>query len=794
MASQIQLTNTFNEFRQAYNNAAEEINTLDAANTALNDGSATPNVSTIDVVGSATVGDNFSVGQTKFTVDTTSGDVDVEQNFSVGGDAAVTGNVEITGTLDVEESFTVGTDKFTVDAETGDIVATGNLELTFEESRIDAYHIHAEWHIAAGGDVEEWAAGKGTDVDQHKVFGIGDSNGPVDMAIVNEADGADAYAEFIAINDTGDIDNGWCSFGINSSNYAEAEYGVTKADDGYLLFQAPAGTEESGDLVIGTGGNGTGNKILFSANGFDDPANNTQMIIHPGEKVEISIDTESSNTGSGALVVRGGIGLEGNLNVGGDVNIIGNITLGGSGNTVSLDSLQVEGPIVFVANNNPADTFDIGIVGQYVDGGSITRYTGAVRDASDGGRYKIFANANAEFQTDIANTVNFSDPDLTFSSVQVGSVFVSDTTASTSTTTGAITTSGGVGVAGAAYVGGIVRATNTTASTSTATGAVVVTGGVGIAGDTFAGGLVRATNSTASTSTATGAVVVTGGVGVGGNSYIGGLVRATNTTASTSDTTGALTVSGGVGIGGAANIGGALGVTGATTLSGGAILAAGTTTVAPLRFTTGTNLTTQTAGAVEYSGSVLSITNNTSVGRVPVAGEIVSIGAGTGGNAVITGSVNYALFPAATDTITLPVGTYAYEIDFRMLLATSTVSAFLRWHPRGGGTAVGTFSFFGFGSITSPVAGAAPLIFSTPTALPALTGGVQVTAASAVAGRDHTVTGRGIIRVTTAGTIIPAWQWSATVTSGVVTLNNANMMKITQLSSSGTTAATGAWS
>jgi hypothetical protein len=483
MASQIQLTNTFNEFRQAYNGAANDITelqssntaifdavngantTFNAANTALYDGTAeirpkSAQVADLNVSGSRVVFGTAPVSGTGavlsdddgFIYHSSNSSVDVAGNIHVGANAEITGNVEVTGTLNVTEDFTVNTDKFTVDASTGDIVASGNLELTFAESRIDAYHIHAEWHIAAGGDVEDWSAGKGTDPDQHKVFGIGDSDGPVDMAIVNESDGPDAYAEFIAVNDTGDIDNGWCSFGINSSDYAEAEYGITKADDGYILFQAPANTTQSGDLVIGTGGNGTGNKIIFSADGFDDPANNTQMVITPGQKVEIEIDTESSNTSTGALVVRGGIGLLGNLNVGGNVTITGEITLGGGGNTVSLDSLQVDGPIVFVANGNPADTFDIGIVGEFTDDGTV-RYTGAVRDASDNGIYKIFSNANSENQTDIANTVNFADPDLIFSDVQVGGVIVSSAVDSTSETTGALVVAGGVGIAKSVTIG-----------------------------------------------------------------------------------------------------------------------------------------------------------------------------------------------------------------------------------------------------------------------------------------------------------------------------------------------------
>ena len=97
--------------------------------------------------------------------------------------------------------------------------------------------------------------------------------------------------------------------------------------------------------------------------------------------------------------------------------------------------------------------------------------------------------------------------------------------------------------------------TASTASTTTGTGALVVTGGVGIGGAAFVGGAINATASTASSSTTTGAVIVTGGVGVGGAAYIGGAVRATAGTASTSTTTGTLVVTGGVGVSGALHTG-----------------------------------------------------------------------------------------------------------------------------------------------------------------------------------------------------------------------------------------------
>ena len=58
-----------------------------------------------------------------------------------------------------------------------------------------------------------------------------------------------------------------------------------------------------------------------------------------------------------------------------------------------------------------------------------------------------------------------------------------------------------------------------------------------------------------STSTSTGGLTVTGGVGIGGTSYFGQDVKILGSTASTSPTTGALVVTGGVGIGGTLNVG-----------------------------------------------------------------------------------------------------------------------------------------------------------------------------------------------------------------------------------------------
>lgn len=459
--SQVALSNTFNEFRTTFNNAANSINSLENGTAVIDADVISSNTIESDALSVTTLSTNRVVitgATTSLTTDAgltynSSSDLLTANNLSVIGTANVSGAVIVnsissntslsvgtTSTLTGNTTFGSGANNATFFSSNGYFEISKGVKATVD--------LHADQHIGAGGELSVWVAAKGDDQTTHKVFGIANTNAATDMLIVNTSNGANAYGEFIAIHHSGNTDQGWVSMGINSSNYAEGAFGITKADDAYLLFQAPQGTTESGDLVIGTGGNGTGNRIIFSANGFDDPANNTQLVINPGQNIHIEIDTESSNTTTGALTVNGGIGLVGNLNIGGNVAITGTITLGGGGNTVSTSSLQVDNPTIFLASNNAADVLDVGVVGQYTASG--TKYNGFVRDASDSGKWKLFSGISNK----PANTVNFTG--ATYDTLYLGAIESVSTTASSSTSTGAIVTAGGLGVAGAINAGGAI--------------------------------------------------------------------------------------------------------------------------------------------------------------------------------------------------------------------------------------------------------------------------------------------------------------------------------------------------
>jgi hypothetical protein len=214
---------------------------------------------------------------------------------------------------------------------------------------------------------------------------------------------------------------------------------------------------------------------------------------------------------------------------------------------------------------------------------------------------------------------------------------------------------------------------------------------------------------------------------------------------------------------------------------------AGTTTVAPIKLTSGTNLTSVTAGAVEFNGQVATLTPNTSIGRIPLQTAIFTSGVGTTGGFAL--GTNYALFPTANDTITLPIGTYIVESCFRLDVAGSTTAAVLGMSIRGAGTAVGTFTWVGSGGVIA----LGNLTTITNTAV-ALTTNVTVTGPGAGNPRNYVVAGKGILRITTAGTIIPSYIYGQAPTGATgSTLYADNYMLITPLSNSSTTASTGAW-
>jgi hypothetical protein len=318
--------------------------------------------------------------------------------FAAGGYAS--GNTQMA--IIPDESVFIDIDTESTSALTGALTVSGGAGFT------GAVSIEGLIRVKGLTYVGEGAADFETDAEltNAKLVAVVEGDPYAQVAIYNPS--TTSSTDLIIYADNGVDSSGWIDVGITGSEFSQSEFGITGPNDGYIFFEAPATTTGKGNLVIATGENGSENKIIFAAGGFS--SGKDQMSITPDQNVNIEINTPSTSPTTGAFTVVGGVGIQG------DVNIQGSITFGGAGTTVETDNLSVVDPMVYVGSENSGDAVDLGLVGTYVTGGN-TKYSGVVRDASDG-VIKFFKDAS----TKPTSTVNFSEVGLSYASIQVGGV------------------------------------------------------------------------------------------------------------------------------------------------------------------------------------------------------------------------------------------------------------------------------------------------------------------------------------------------------------------------------------
>lgn len=201
------------------------------------------------------------------------------------------------------------------------------------------------------------------------------------------------------------------------------------------------------------------------------------------------------------------------------------------------------------------------------------------------------------------------------------------------------------------------------------------------------------------------------------------------------------------------------------TFTGQNTLAAGTTTLAPLTFQSGTNLTTAAAGAMEYDGVVHYATHAANErGAVNAEQWICNTAAYT----LVSQTAAQKMFNSPTNGAVTVAGSTFYQFECEFNLTSMSASA-------------GTFGFAigGTATLTSTkwwstsVKGASPLLSTfKDTSTTTITGVLMnATASNASLGPSNNAIDafaliRGIIRVNAGGTIIP--QVSLTVAAAAV--------------------------
>jgi len=181
------------------------------------------------------------------------------------------------------------------------------------------------------------------------------------------------------------------------------------------------------------------------------------------DNVIILSSTASTSTSTGALVVRGGLGVTGQLSFSqasfGFTGITTNPTMSFIGATSSSPitlTVQTDNSLNFESSQGSVFSIDSNLS------------SGEIFSVSDISGLPIISASAGQ-------TVNINE----FGGyTQIGNGSIN----SSSTSTGSLVIAGGLGLTGNANIGGTVRITNTTNSTLSSSGALVVSGGVGIGG------------------------------------------------------------------------------------------------------------------------------------------------------------------------------------------------------------------------------------------------------------------------------------------------------------------------
>jgi len=233
------------------------------------------------------------------------------------------------------------------------------------------------------------------------------------------------------------------------------------------------------------------------------------------------------------------------------------------------------------------------------------------------------------------------------------------------------------------------------------------------------------------------------------------------------------------------SIAGASSTQGAFTVGGQLNLVAGTTAIAPLDFTAGTNLTTATAGAMEYDGKVIYATpQGTQRGVVPGA-QFFRLNSGLAGANVNTAQSVFGV------GVTLSAGTvYAFDAVVGLSKSAGTTS-----HTVGisfGGTAtLNNIAYIESGSDSS-VSFVARVNASTNQLFVQTASNTTITTSYATANLFLIARISGTVSINAGGTFIPQYTLSA-APGGAYTTAAGSYFLIYPIGASGANTSVGTW-
>ena len=282
-------------------------------------------------------------------------------------------------------------------------------------------NIFANGNIHIGNNASE-----GYDFPNALIQGDINIDGYGQFVLRNHAQTDKSSSDIVAVANNGDDSSYYINMGINSNVYANADYAVTRANDGYLYVNG-------GNLVIGTQ---TAGKVINFFTGGTDNLNKIRGTIS---------DTGLSMVGN----ITGGNVISVNATIGGTVSATGNITGGNilTGGQISaagnLVALNVNAGIVSATGNINGSNVNTGILSASgnITGGNLSIPVGVANVANITTANIVAGNITSAI---ISATGNISGPNVIATILTVSSIL----SASGNILGGNILTSGLVSVTG----------------------------------------------------------------------------------------------------------------------------------------------------------------------------------------------------------------------------------------------------------------------------------------------------------------------------------------------------------
>ena len=200
---------------------------------------------------------------------------------------------------------------------------------------------------------------------------------------------------------------------VNSFNGATSA--ITLTGNGAVLYSQSGGTNTISARLAGTGVTGVAsfNTASFAVSAGADVTiksggvSNAQLVnsSHPisaGGASTLNLGDTLTLTG-GSNITLSNTANTVTLGLANDIVIAGNLTVNGTVVTANVDSFIAEDSMFALGTGNAADSLDIGFYGIYTNA-TQRSYSGLFRDASDGGKYKMYTGLTGAEPTTTVNT------------------------------------------------------------------------------------------------------------------------------------------------------------------------------------------------------------------------------------------------------------------------------------------------------------------------------------------------------------------------------------------------------